>query len=100
LVKGFTIKGIVVDYFSESLQVMRYIYILCSNFTLCNEDLRNDLNFYSKENTTFKNLQNINRWRTDKKELIEMMFYSVCFDNLKMNYHPLKITNKYLFLIF
>jgi len=67
---------------------LKYVYVLCNDFTLRYRDLRNDLNYYSKENTVLKNLRNINRGRNinnfyDKKELIEMFVYSVCFDNLE-----------------
>jgi len=74
---------------------VKYVYILCNDFTLRYRDLRNDLNLYSKKNTTFKNLRNINRGRNinnfyDKKELIEMLIYSICFDDLENKLPPIE----------
>jgi len=88
---------------------MKYVYILCNDFTLRYRDLRNDLNFYSKKNTTFKNLRNINRGRNinnfyDKKELIEMLIYSICFDDLEKeltfieNYKEISVSDIYTLL--
>jgi len=59
--------------------------------------LRNDLNYYSKENTILKNFRNINCSRNfnnfyDKEELIEIFVYLVCFDNFE---NELPIIEKY-----
>lgn len=66
---------------------MKYVYILCNDFTLRYRDLCNNLNLYSTKKDE-NNLRNINRGRSidnfyDKKELIELLVYSVCFDNLE-----------------
>ncbi|ORX41854.1 hypothetical protein BCR36DRAFT_309684 [Piromyces finnis] len=67
---------------------LKYVYVLCNDFTLRYRDLRSDLNLYSKKEDDSNNLRNINRGRNidnfyDKKELIERLVYSVCFDNLE-----------------
>ena len=73
----------------------KYVYALCNDFTLRYRDLCNDLNFHSKENIILKNLRNINHGRNinnfyDKKELIEMLVYSICFDDLENKLPPIE----------
>ena len=74
---------------------LKYVYILCNDFTLRYRDLRNNLNYFSKEKTTQRNLRNINRGRNinnfyNKKELIEVLVYSLCFDNLENELSTIK----------
>ncbi|ORX59261.1 hypothetical protein BCR36DRAFT_408765 [Piromyces finnis] len=83
---------------------LKYVYVLCNDFTLRYRDLCNNLNFYSKNDKDSKNLRNISRGRNidnfyEKKELIEVLIYSVCFYNLKnelssiQNYKEISVSN-------
>jgi len=66
---------------------MKYIYVLCNDFNFRYKDLCNETNL-NKENSKIKDSRCINRGRniknfSNKKKLIEIFIYSLCFDNLE-----------------
>jgi len=70
----------------------KYVYLLCNDFTLRYRDLKNYLNFNAKKKkkkkTTSNNLRDINRGRNiksfyKKEELMEVMIYSICYDDIE-----------------
>ncbi|ORX78473.1 hypothetical protein BCR32DRAFT_282219 [Anaeromyces robustus] len=72
----------------------KYVYILCNDFTIRYRDLNSQLNFCNQKNLKSDSVCTVNRGRNifniyKKMDLLEMMIYSICYDDMENILSPI-----------